>query len=130
MRPNAGLSSDNLDAIRRELKTELPGQAIRVTYTNNSVFLRGTVKDLTSSARAVQIASTAGKVVNLMDVNVPTADPQILLKVRFASVDRSLARELGVNPVSYTHLSRDNEGRSNDHHDRRFGAQRHHSEDG
>jgi len=97
VRPNAGLSSDNLDAIRRELKTELPGQAIRVTYTNNSVFLRGTVKDLTSSARAVQIASTAGKVVNLMDVNVPTADPQILLKVRFASVDRSLARELGVN---------------------------------
>jgi pilus assembly protein CpaC len=97
VRPNAGLSSDNLDAIRRELKTELPGQAIRVTYTNNSVFLRGTVKDLTSSARAVQIASTAGKVVNLMDVNVPTADPQILLKVRFASVDRILARELGVN---------------------------------
>lgn len=37
VRPNAGLSSDNLDAIRRELKTELPGQAIRVTYTNNSV---------------------------------------------------------------------------------------------
>jgi pilus assembly protein CpaC len=97
VRPNAGLSGDNLDNIRRELRTELPGQTIKVTYTNNSVFLRGTVKDLTSSARAVQIASTAGKVVNLMDVNVPTADPQILLKVRFASVDRSLARDLGIN---------------------------------
>jgi len=97
VRPNAGLSGDNLDAIRRELKTELPGQTIRVSYTNNSVFLRGTVKDLTSSARAVQIASTAGKVVNLMDVNVPTADPQILLKVRFAAVDRNLARQLGIN---------------------------------
>jgi len=97
VRPNPGLSGDNLDAIRRELKTELPGQAIRVTYTNNSVFLRGTVSDLTSSARAVQIASTAGKVVNLMDVNVPTSDPQILLKVRFAAVDRNLARSLGIN---------------------------------
>jgi len=97
VRPNAGLSGDNLDNIRRELRTELPGQSIKVTYTNNSVFLRGTVKDLASSARAVQIASTAGKVVNLMDVNVPTADPQILLKVRFASVDRNLARQLGVN---------------------------------
>jgi pilus assembly protein CpaC len=97
VRPNAGLSGDNLDAVRRELKTELPGQTIRVSYSNNSVFLRGTVKDLTSSARAVQIASTAGKVVNLMDVNVPTSDPQILIKVRFASVDRSLARQLGVN---------------------------------
>ncbi len=97
VRPNEGLSGDNLDNVRRELRTELPGQTIKVTYTNNSVFLRGTVKDLTSSARAVQIASTAGKVVNLMDVNVPTADPQILLKVRFASVDRVLARQLGVN---------------------------------
>jgi pilus assembly protein CpaC len=97
VRPSAGLSGDNLDAVRRELRTELPGQTIRVTYTNNSVFLRGTVKDLTSSARAVEIASTAGKVVNLMDVNVPTSDPQILLKVRFASVDRVLARQLGIN---------------------------------
>jgi pilus assembly protein CpaC len=97
VRPNAGLSGDNLDAVRRELKTELPGQSIRVTYTNNSVFLRGTVSDLTSSARAMQIASTAGKVVNLMDVIMPTSDPQILLKVRFASVDRVLARQLGIN---------------------------------
>ena len=67
------------------------------TYSNNTIFLRGTVKDLTSAQRAVQIASTAGKVVNLMDVEVPKSDPQILIKVRFASVDRSRARQLGVN---------------------------------
>jgi len=97
VRPSAGLTGDSLDAIRRELRTELPGQTIKVSYSNNSVFLRGTVSDLTSSARAVQIASTAGKVVNLMDVNVPTSDPQILLKVRFASVDRSKALTLGIN---------------------------------
>jgi pilus assembly protein CpaC len=97
VRPNAGLAGDNMDNIRRELRTELPGQEIRVSFTNNSVFLRGTVKDLTSAARALQIASTAGKVVNLLDVTVPTSDPQILLKVRFASVDRILARQLGVN---------------------------------
>ena len=97
VRPSAGLTGDNLDAIRRELRTELPGQTIRVTYSNNSVFLRGTVTDLTSSARAVQIASTAGKVVNLLDVDVPKAAPQILLKVRFVSVDRQKALTLGVN---------------------------------
>ena len=97
VRPNAGLAGDNMDAIRRELKTELPGETIRVSYSNNSVFLRGTVKDLTSSARAVQIASTGGKVVNLLDVSVPKSDPQILLKVRFAAVDRDKARQLGVN---------------------------------
>lgn len=97
VRPGVGMVSDNLDAIRRELRTELPGQTIRVTYSNNSVFLRGTVRDLNSSARAVQIASTGGKVVNLLDVDVPKSDPQILLKVRFVSVDRSKALNLGVN---------------------------------
>ncbi len=97
VRPTAAVSGDNLDAIRRELRTELPGQTIKVTYSNNSIFLRGTVNDLTSSARAIQIASTAGKVVNLLDVNVPKSEPQILIKVRFASVDRNLARDLGVN---------------------------------
>ena len=46
------------------------------------VYLRGTVKDLISVSRAVQIASTAGKVVNLLNVDTPAAKPQILLKVR------------------------------------------------
>jgi pilus assembly protein CpaC len=94
---HGGRQFDNLDAIRRELRAELPGQTVRVSYSNNSIFLRGTVSDLVSSSRAVQIASAAGKVVNLLDVDVPKADPQILIKVRFASVDRSRARQLGIN---------------------------------
>jgi pilus assembly protein CpaC len=93
-------ATDRLDALRRELRTELPGQTLRVSSENGLVFLRGTVKDLTSSERAVQIASTAGKVVNLLYVNVPPADPQILLKVRFASVDRSAGKQLGINLYS------------------------------
>jgi pilus assembly protein CpaC len=97
VRPIATISSDNLDSVRRELRTELPGQTVRVSYSNNSIFLRGTVSDLNSSARAVEIASTAGKVVNLLDVNLPKSEPQILLKVRYMSVDRNLARTLGIN---------------------------------
>ena len=71
-----------------------------MSFGNNNIFLRGTVKDLTSSTRAVQIASTAGKVVNLLNVEVPASDPQILLKVRYASVDRSKALSLGINLFS------------------------------
>ena len=97
VRQQATITGDSLDAIRRELRTELPGQSIRVSYSNNAIFLRGTVNDLTSSSRAMQIASAAGKVVNLLDVDVPKSDPQILLKVRFASVDRNRARQLGIN---------------------------------
>ena len=100
VRASSFVVNDRLDSLRRELRTELPGQSLRVTSENGLVFLRGTVKDLTSSGRAVQIASTAGKVVNLLYVNVPPADPQILLKVRFASLDRSRMKQLGINLFS------------------------------
>ena len=100
VRPSSAISTDNLDSIRRELAMELPGTALKVTSENNMVFLRGTVLDLNASARAVQIASTGGKVVNLLNVNVPAADPQILLKVKFASVDRNKEKQLGINIFS------------------------------
>jgi pilus assembly protein CpaC len=98
--PSASLSNDGQDAIRRELRMELPGQPLKVSFEDNAVFLRGTVKDLTSSKRAVQIASIGGKVVNLLNVDVPSSDPQILLKVRFASVDLSKEIQLGMNLFS------------------------------
>jgi pilus assembly protein CpaC len=90
-------ADENLTALRRELKVAMPGQNINVVSEGNLVFLRGTVNDLASSDRAAQMASGAGKVVNLLYVNVPLAPPQILLKVRFASVDRSKSNQLGIN---------------------------------
>lgn len=93
-------TNDKLDSVRRELRTEFPGQAFRLTSENGQVFLRGTVKDLSASERAVQIASSAGKVINLLYVDVPAPDPQILLKVRFASLDRTRSNQLGINVFS------------------------------
>jgi len=100
VRASSSLSNDSLEAVRRELRTELPGQALKVSSESGMIFLRGTVKDFNSSQRAVQIAATAGKVVNLLYVDVPEAEQQVLLKVRFASVDRSLAKSLGINIFS------------------------------
>jgi pilus assembly protein CpaC len=97
---NTAVAADHLDALRRELRSEFPGQPLRVSAEGGNVFLRGTVKDLESSDRAMQIASTAGKVVNLLYVNVPPPEPQILLKVRFASVDRTRGKSLGINVFS------------------------------
>jgi pilus assembly protein CpaC len=91
---------DSINALRRELRVALPGQNVNVVTENNLVFLRGTVDDLSSSDRAVQIASSAGKVVNLLYVTVPPSPRQILLKVRFASVDRSATQDLGLNIFS------------------------------
>lgn len=100
VRASTYAANDHLDTVRRELRTEFPGQTLRVTSEGGLVFLRGSVKDLTSAERAVQIAATAGKVVDLLYVDVPASDPQILLKVRFASYDRTLAKQLGINLFS------------------------------
>jgi pilus assembly protein CpaC len=98
--PSRAAADDTLTSLRRELKIALPGQNITIASENNLVFLRGTVNDLASSDRAVQMASSAGKVVNLLYVNVPPPPQQILLKVRFAAVDRNKSNQLGLNLFS------------------------------
>jgi pilus assembly protein CpaC len=100
VRPSTFASNDSLEGVRRELRAELPGQNVRVSQDNGMIFLRGTVSNLNNSERAVMIASTAGKVVNLLNVNVPASEPQILLKVRFASIDRTKEKQLGINIFS------------------------------
>lgn len=85
---------------RRELQKELPGQDVSLDLSEGNVFLRGTVNDPIAADRAAAIASTLGKVVNLLKVKVADADPQILLKVRFANVERTALSQLGLNLVS------------------------------
>jgi pilus assembly protein CpaC len=98
--PSRFAGNSRADVVRRQISRELPGQKIDVSTENDLVFLRGTVKDLTSVDRAMAIAGAAGKPVNLLYVDVPAPDAQILLKVRFASVDRSLSSQLGINLFS------------------------------
>ena len=87
------------DVVRDELMKEV-GPSVSLTVEDNSVFLRGTVKDTITADRAARIAATLGKVVNLLRVVVPPEEPQILLKVRFADVDRSATTQIGVNLFS------------------------------
>jgi len=98
---NHFVADNAITNLRRQLSIQIPGQNIKASGQNGIIYLRGTANDLNSSNRAVQIATAAlgknGKVVNLLYVNVPATPPQILLKVRFMSVDRSLIKQLGLN---------------------------------
>jgi pilus assembly protein CpaC len=100
VRPSTAASVDRLEGVRREIRTELPNQNIKVTQEGGSVFLRGVVDNLVDSDRAERIAAVGGKVVNLLNVQVPASRPQILLKCNFASIDRSKSKELGINIFS------------------------------
>jgi pilus assembly protein CpaC len=100
VRPSNFLTTSKIDALRRQLKQELPGQNLQPSIENDNVYLRGTAKDLTSANRALAIADSFGKTVNLLYINVPATEAQILLKVQFATIDRSISSQLGLNIVS------------------------------
>jgi pilus assembly protein CpaC len=89
-----------ITAVQAQLKRGLPGQDVSLDFENDTVFLRGTVKDLSSAERAAGMAATLGKVVNLLRVDVPAVEPQILLHVKFADVDRAATTSFGVNLLS------------------------------
>jgi pilus assembly protein CpaC len=100
VRPSHFLANNRIELADRQIKEELPGQNIQLSLEDDTFFLRGRVADVTSAERAYSIASTLGKAVNLLYVEVPPAEAQILLKVKFASVDRNLSTQLGVNLFS------------------------------
>jgi pilus assembly protein CpaC len=90
-------NDNRADMVRDELAREFPGSDITFRAENGAVFLSGTAPDTIAADRAVAIATTLGKVVNLLRVPLPPAEPQILLHVRFANVDRSASTQLGLN---------------------------------
>jgi pilus assembly protein CpaC len=94
------LSSTRLDNVRAQIAREFPNEAINITYENDTAFVRGNVKDITAADRVMAITATLGRVVNLLRVEVPPVETQILLRVRFANVDRAASTDLGLDLAS------------------------------
>ena len=94
------MSPLKLEAVREQIAREFPDSDINVTFDNDTAFVRGGVKDVIASERVMAIATTLGKAVNLLRVEVPPVETQILLKVRFANVDRAASSDLGVDLAS------------------------------
>lgn len=89
-----------LNAVREQIARDYPTADINVTFDNDTAFVRGTVRDLVMADRIMSIVNTMSKAVSLLNIDIPAVEPQILLKVRFVSVDRSANLQLGVNFAS------------------------------
>jgi len=92
-------SAARLEALRQRLRTEV-GDGVDVEQDDKSVIVRGTVQNPVAVERALALAAALGKPVNLLNVATPAAEPQILLKVRFADIDRTASTQLGANFIS------------------------------
>ena len=77
--------------LERFLRGLMPDEDIQVAASRNTVTLSGTVKDPNSVSRAVQIAQGTGATV--VDNLVAPPAVQILVKVRFAEINRTALRD-------------------------------------
>jgi pilus assembly protein CpaC len=85
----------NLDQVRKDLEKIAPDEAFELTASGNSLILTGTVSSNLVENRVVESAKMyASNVVDLLKV---VKLEQVLLQIRVAEVDRSLAKELGLN---------------------------------
>ncbi len=104
VRPRPQGEDKRAEILRRELEKALDGHQIEFALEGDTVYLHGAAGSLADAERAAAIAGSLlgkdAKVVSLLQVAVPETDPQVLLKVRFAEVDRNAVQELGANFLS------------------------------
>ena len=91
----------DLSALEGQIRTTFPSEAIGVAVNGKDVVLSGVVSAKYVIDRAKALAAgyveKPENIVNLMRQQESTATTQVMLKVRFAEVNRSAMQELGVN---------------------------------
>jgi pilus assembly protein CpaC len=91
----------NLEPLRRLLKETFPGDDIHVQSSRDSLSLTGRVPNKEDSDRATALATPFAKtVVNNLQVADAPVERQILLRIKFAELDRSASNQFAVNILS------------------------------
>ena len=88
----------NLDPLRKILKDSFPGEQITPDSSRDSLSLNGHVSTKEVADRVVALSTGFAKtVVNNLQLGAPAIEKQILLRVKFAELDRSKEEQYGVN---------------------------------
>lgn len=91
----------DFDNFRSTMAQQLPGSEIEVTGKGETIVLKGTAKNSAQVKLAGALAQTRAKtVVNLLTAPPDPEPRQIVLQVKFASIDRTALQELGFNIFS------------------------------
>jgi pilus assembly protein CpaC len=89
------------EEFRLQLIKELPDSHIQVTGKGETIVLTGTVASSEQSKRAAGLAQSRTKnVINLLKAPPEPEPRQIMLQVRFASIDRTALTQVGFNLFS------------------------------
>jgi len=91
----------NFEPLRQLLKDTFPGENIGLRATRDSLALVGRASTQAIADRALALAATAMKgAVSNLEIAPPAPERQILLRVRFAELNRSATAEFGMNLLS------------------------------
>lgn len=97
---------------KERLRQIMPNEPIEVRTANDGIVLSGVISSVTMMERAVELAEryAPGRVSNLLNIG---GTQQVMLKVRFAEMSRSVSKNLAANLSSNrattgTYLSADN----------------------
>src|ERR1700676_4518294 len=91
----------NLEPLRKLIKDTFPKEEIQIQSSRDSLSLTGHVSNKETADRATALAAPFAKtVVNNLQLASPGVDKQILLRVKFAELDRSASTQFGVNLLS------------------------------
>jgi pilus assembly protein CpaC len=91
----------DLDPVRRLLKDTFPGESIDVRADRDTLALIGHASNQAVADRATALLAPLAKtVVNNLQVVPPGADKQIILRVKFAEINRNVATSFGINLLS------------------------------
>lgn len=90
----------NIDPIRQLLRDTFPQEKIEVQSARDEVTLTGRVSSKEVADRAIAVATPLAKtVVNSMQIAAPPVSKQIILRVKFAELNRSVGKSFAVNLV-------------------------------
>ena len=93
--------SSTSEASRKRVREALKEKNIDLNVNGDTVILTGEVKTAEDVKRYGEIAAPLGRsVVNMLRVSKPPAPRQIMLQVKFASIDRMHLSEVGFNYFS------------------------------
>jgi pilus assembly protein CpaC len=91
----------NWEPLRELLRATFPGEAIEVHAARDSLALVGRATTQAVADKALALASASSKgAVSALQVPAAAPDRQVLLRVRFAELNRSVSTEFGVNLLS------------------------------
>jgi pilus assembly protein CpaC len=87
-------------SLRQELHQAFPSEPVQIEATKDALIVSGKISSAAVQGKILEVVKdSADKVVDLMQVPTPETG-EILLEVKFAEVDRTALKQLGINILS------------------------------